>query len=397
MPCLPALDKRRKAILAVLICVPLLLARTKVLFTPLPLYDFMTYWAAGRLFLSRANPYSAAAILAVERSLGWPYAAPLIMLNPPWALPLAALLGFFPFQIAHYAWLAVSLLLEAVSSIALWRYFGGEKRHQWIALALLATFLPAGTAEHMGQITPLILAGLTAFLFSLRYKRDLLAGACLLVLGLKPNLLYLVFLAILLWAIRSKKWSLLFSAVLAYAIAASVSIFFNHHVLEYFRGTFHAALDTSCGVGGVLRCIFGVQYIWLQFLPTPIGVAWFALYWKKHRREWQWEERLPLVLLVSIGTNPYFWGHDFILSIPAFIALAVALSQASDDWLNTTELYFSIQLVIMWLGSHSKPWMATASLLWIVLYHLLIQQNPTKRKIGQKNRGTSSPQGDSVA
>jgi hypothetical protein len=321
----------------------------------------------------------------------------MIMLNPPWTLPFAALLGFLPFQIAHYAWLVVSLSLEAVSSIALWRYFGGEKRYQWIALALLATFLPAGTAEHMGQITPLILVGLTAFLFSLRYHRYWLAGACLLVLGLKPNLLYLVILAIILWTIRSRKWSLILSAVFVYAIAVSVAIIFDHNVLGYFHGTVHAAVDTSCGVGGVLRSIFGVQQVWLQFLPTPIGVAWFALYWKHHCRQWQWEEHLPLVLLVSIGTSPYFWAHDFILAIPAFIALAVMVARNGNDWLNTSELYLSVQLVILWIGSFSKPWMATASLLWIVLYQLLIQEYPIERGIGQKDRGTISPSGDSVA
>jgi hypothetical protein len=310
---------------AFLICLDLLRHRVVLLFTPLPVYDFMTYWASGRLFLAGSNPYSITAIYAVERSIGWSYVQPLVMLNPPWALPIVALLGLLPFHTAHYAWLAVSLILEAVSAIALWRYFGGEKSKQWIALILFVTFLPLGSAEHMGQITPLILAGLTAFLFLLRRQRYVLAGACLLTLGLKPHLLYLVLLALLLWTIQTKRWSLAISAIFTYGSATLAAILFNRNVLGYFHSTVQAAMDTSCGVGGALRSIFGMQHTWLQFLPTAIGTAWFARYWIRNRRGWTWEEHLPLVLLVSLGTAPYSWAHDYILAFPSFIALTVAI------------------------------------------------------------------------
>jgi hypothetical protein len=293
----------------------------------------------------------------------------MVMLNPPWALPFVALLGVPPFRTAHFAWLAVSLVLEAVSAIALWRYFGGEKSKQWIALVLFATFLPLGSAEYMGQITPLILAGLTAFLFLLRRQRYLLAGACLLTLGLKPHLLYLVLLALLLWTIQNKRWSLAIGATCVYAGSTLAAIAFNHNVLDYFHGTVHAAMDTSCGVGGELRAIFGLQHAWLQFLPTAIGTAWFARYWIRNRRRWTWEEHLPLLLLVSLGTAPYAWAHDYILALPSFVALTVAISRTRTDWLVASGLYLVVQnLISNVIGIHSQAWIATASLLWLVLY-----------------------------
>lgn len=365
----PAPFNWRRALPAILICLPILRWRAMLLFTPLPVYDFMTYWAAGRLFLSGSNPYSGTAMFAIERSLSWSYAQPLVLLNPPWALPFAALLGALPFQTAHYAWLVASLTLEAISSVALWRYFGGAKRNQWIALALFATFLPAGSAEHMGQVTPLILAGLAAFLFLLRRRHDVLAGACLLTLGVKPHLLYLVILAILLWAIQARKWSLAISAIFTCASVTIAAVLFNRNVLGYFHGALHAAIDTPCGVGGVLRSIFGIQHAWLQFLPTAIGTAWFALYWMRHRRGWTWEERLPLILLVSIATAPYSWAHDYILALPAYVALTVAISRADADWLIPSGLYLVVQIAIFTVAEpFSKAWMATASLLWLILY-----------------------------
>jgi hypothetical protein len=284
-------------------------------------------------------------------------------------LPFVALLGVPPFRTAHFAWLAVSLVLEAVSSIALWRYFGGEKSKQWIGLVLFVTFLPLGSAEHMGQITPLILAGLTASLFLLRRQRFVFAGACLLTLGLKPHLLYLVLLALLLWTIQNKRWSLAVSAIFFYASSTLAVIAFNHNVLDYFHGTVHAALDTSCGVGGVLRSIFGLQHAWLQFLPTAVGTAWFARYWIRNRRRWTWEEHLPLLLLVSLGTAPYSWAHDYILALPSFVALTVAISRTRTDWLVASGLYLVVQYFISnEAGLLSNAWMAAASLLWLVLY-----------------------------
>jgi hypothetical protein len=356
---------------AILICLDLLRHRVVLLFTPLPVYDFMTYWASGRLFLAGSNPYSITAMYAVERSIGWSYVQPLVMLNPPWALPIVALLGLLPFHTAHLVWLAVSLILEAVSAIALWRYFGGEKKMQWIALVLFVTFLPLGSAEHMGQITPLILAGLTAFLFLLRRQRYVLAGVCLLTLGLKPHLLYLVLLALLLWTIQTKRWALASSAIFTYGSATLAAILFNRNVLGYFHGTVQAAVDTSCGVGGTLRSIFGMQHTWLQFLPTAIGTAWFASYWIRNRRGWTWEEHLPLVLLVSLSTAPYSWAHDYILAFPSFIALTVAISRTRTDWLIASALLLVVQIEIYSLiDPTSKAWLATASLLWLVLYKI---------------------------
>lgn len=357
-----------RPLFALLLCLPLLLLRVRILLTPLPLYDFIIYWTSGRLFLSGSDPYSSNAVLGIERSLGWPYPQPMIMFLPPWSLPFPALIALMPFQVAHYAWLTATLVVEVVCSIALWRYFGGNKKHQAIALVILATYAAAGTAEHMGQVTPLILAGLTAFLFAVRQRRSLLAGVCILTLGLKPHLLVLVILAIVLWAIQRRQLFFALSAIVPSAIIALSVVGFNRNVMGYYHDTVHQAIGVSCGVGGVLRSFFGEQRAWLSFLPMVFGVAWFASYWSRNQRRWSWEDHLPMVLLVSLSTAPYFWAHDFILALPALIAFAVKVERARVNWFAPTAVYLGIQLVIVDAGIFSKAWMATASLLWVVFY-----------------------------
>ena len=123
-------------------------------------------------------------------------------------------------------------------------------------------------------------------------------------------------------------------------------------VLGYFRGTVQAAVDTDCAVGGGLRGIFGVQHVWLQFLPSVVGVLWFAFYWKRHRNAWVWEKHLPLLLLVSIGSASYFWVHDFVIAIPALIALAIQVDRAR-VWHIVTVTYLMVQVVTpeLWTAS----------------------------------------------
>lgn len=368
----PFLAGWREALPVGLICLPLLWLRLQLLFTPLPLFDFMSYWVAGRFYLAGLNPYSPAAMWPIEKALGWT-GPPLVMLNPPWSLVFVAPLGLVSFQVAHYVCLVLSLALETASFLLLWRYFGGEKSKQWIALAIFATLLPAGVAEHAGQVTPLMLAGLTAFLYSLRHQRYLLAGACLLPLGLKPHLLWLALLAIVLWAAQNKRWILFVGAIATYATATLAALAYNHNVLGYLHGsTASAAMVTVCGVGGALRSVFGFQHGWLQFLPMAVGLPWFANYWLRNHPTWSWEQHLPMLLLVSIGTAPYFWAHDFILAVPALISLAVAFSRTRTNWAGVAALYLVAQIVISEASviTGSKAWMATASLVWIILYKM---------------------------
>jgi hypothetical protein len=113
-----------------------------------------------------------------------------------------------------------------------------------------------------------------------------------------------------------------------------------------------------------------------------VGIPWFARYWIKHRGTWSWEQHLPMLLLVSIATAPYFWAHDFILAVPALISLAVAFSRTRTNWIGVSALYLVAQLAISEASviSGSKAWMATASLVWILLYKMgtasLAKQHP---------------------
>ena len=82
------------------------------------------------------------------------------MLNPPWALPFVALLGSTAIPDGAFC-LAGKLpwSLERSPPSPYGGTLAARRAEQWIGLVLFVTFLPLGSAEHMGQITLLVWRG----------------------------------------------------------------------------------------------------------------------------------------------------------------------------------------------------------------------------------------------
>lgn len=347
---------------------PLLLLSTLLFRMPQPLNDFDSYWAAGHLFLGGLHPYSITQMMHLEQQIGSKRSDPMIMLCPPWTLPLFALEGGLSFHLAHLLWLATSIVLDLLSALGLWLYFGGSRRGSWIALVIVATFIPLSGTEYLGQISPLILFCLTAFLLLTQRQRYFLAGMCLFGLGIKPHLTYLVFLAVLAWILRERRWAVLAGALTISSACMLGAVMYNPLSLDYFHNGFHVAIGNVSAIGGVLRSIFGMQRRWLQFLPSVLGAGWLFWYLRRHRSDWNWQRDFPLLILVSVSTAAYGWYIDFILILPALIAIAARGAYRSGVAIFC---YAAIQFMIVnafLLPGPNVAWVFTLGLLWIPLY-----------------------------
>jgi len=176
----------------------------------------------------------------------------------------------------------------------------------------------------MGQIGPFLLLGIAGFLRFERDRRDGLAGAWLALIAIKPHLLYLVWLALLLWAVRTRRWRAPAGAALALLAAAAVALIVNPRVIgQYLAAT---AADSPLvwatpTFGSLLRLIFGFDVTWLQFVPPAAGGIWLALYWRRHAAAWGWPAHMPLLLLVSTTTAAFGWSFDLVVLLPAILAV----------------------------------------------------------------------------
>lgn len=306
---------------AVILC--LVIVESLLMFPQLKHNDFDQYWAGARLFLRHGNPYDPSALYALEKAAGSSAPRVIMLMTPPWTMPLIAPLGFFSYPMAHVLWFAAGLLMLIASAEILWACYGGPATPSWMPLVLAATFVPNLSALIDGQILPLILFSLAGFLALAKRQHPALLGFSLLGLAIKPHLTYLVTIAIVLWLIEQRRWATMAwcAAGLLGLCAATWAV--APAALSGYRA---AGLETSVvvsGFGGLLRQRFGMQHYWLQFTPIIPGLLWFAWY-RRRLAGWDWERHLPVLLLASITMCAYGWWYDQALLTVALIPGALA-------------------------------------------------------------------------
>jgi hypothetical protein len=291
--------------------------------------DFVEYWSAARLNLAGGNPYGSDELFALQRDYGCPEDRPVMMYNPPWTLPFVMPFGALDYGTGRLAWLLLSLGLVLVCAGAAWRLLGGPADRRRLAWVLALTFFPTLIALRMGQIAPLMLAGLVGFLYFVRQGRGWAAGLALVPALVKPQLFHLLGLALLLWAVRERRWSVLAGSAVGLAATTGLALLPNPHALAQYADvmTHHPPAEClSPTLGAVLRAALGRERFWLQFLPPLLGVAWLVPHWLRHRRTWDWQQQLPLVVLVSLLTTSYgAWAFDLVVLLLPVLGTAAAL------------------------------------------------------------------------
>lgn len=318
-----------------------------------PVNDFTFYWYAARQFVSGLNPYVPAP--------GRGY----VMFSPPWSLPLIAPLGWMPLNVAQIVWTLVSALLFGIALVWLWEMYGDGKRPVLAAL-LVGSFTPVAVSFVMGQLAAVLLFALAGFL---RYesKRPYLAGAFLVLFGLKPHLIFLVWPAMVLCALLLKRWKPLvgFLALLVlgslFVSLARPGVWFEWWSM--FRSQ-HAAIYETPTLGTVLRHVSGWDA--LQYVPLLFALAWFSGFVPKFEH-FSWRENGPMLVFVSLLTAPYAWYTDQVLLIPVLFTSAIAAAKSRRTWLLIS--YLATNLVgVRLVFEHRILVYAFIPWVWLELY-----------------------------
>ncbi|MBL8795805.1 MAG: DUF2029 domain-containing protein [Planctomycetia bacterium] len=299
----------------------------------LPIEDFVEYWAAGRLHLQGGDPYAIEQLLPLQHQAGrTDLVYPIQMFNPPWTLPLVVPFGLLPARPAHLLWLCLQLAAVVWSADRLWLLFGGAPEQRFVAWLIALGFAPTLITLRMGQISGWLLFSVAAFLVCQRRGQDFLSGAALSLASIKPHLLWLVAVAVLVWAVRERRWPVLRGGLGALAAATGAALACNSDVWRQYGDMLREhppKASLSPTIGGWLRDYLGADLFWLQFLPLALGLAWFAWHWMRQREVWDWTEQLPLLLLVSCLTASYGgWPFDLVVLLVPVIQVAVWAVQA---------------------------------------------------------------------
>jgi hypothetical protein len=345
---------------------------------PLLMNDFVEYWAAARLVLSGGNPYDPAQMLAVERSVGFAGAHPLLMLNPPPVLTLVLPFGAMPYRQAALFWLVVNTVALLWSVYLLWDLAGGSIRSSWIAFFSGLLFVPSLFALLMGQISIFILLGLVLFLRFVNRDRMIAAGAASTLLLIKPHVVFLVGAAIVAWWIRVRDRDFLRGAAIAALLCLTPlvldpAIYTRYLEMGRVEPMWHFSTST---LGTMLRIATGdPSRFGFQFLPMFLGFAYLATRLRRYRgSQWNWEREMPALVTVSVATAAYGWVFDqVVLLVAATPMLAIALRSGVSARVVTLIFWLLITVVsfeqaIRSVNSFWYFWMPHAFLIALLLF-----------------------------
>jgi hypothetical protein len=299
----------------------------------LPLYDYVAFWAAGKLNAAGEDPYDPARLEALQREAEPGRDSVLVMWPAPWGLTLLEPFVRLGPHAGHLLWQLAQLgaLLAAVE--ILWRLDGGDPRRRCVAWLLAFTYVPCYFLLVTGQFGAVILLGFSGFLCFLRRGREAAAGACLALAAVKPQLTFLFWIALALWAVEERRWRVAAGGVLAVLALLALPLRENPHLPAHYWDALTRRTQThshnSPVAGTALRLLLAPGSFRLQFVPLVPGVLWLAWYWRRHRRGWDWQERLPALLFASFLAAPYgAWPFDLVVLLVPLTGAAARLANA---------------------------------------------------------------------
>jgi hypothetical protein len=348
-----------------------------------PLYDYVNYWSAGKLNFQGNNPYDLDQLLDLQHQAGWTEDWVIPTWYPPWALPLLMPMGLLAYSASRFLWFLISICILVFAIAQSWKLYQGSPRQVWVGLLVGVLFTPTLISLMLGQAQPWILLGVMGFLLYTKTPGyTWLAGLSAGLIGIKPQLLILFWIALLFWSIQQRKWQALAGSAAAIFTGLIIAFLFNPNVImEYIQSIqssppFYLATPT---LGYFLRAIFGFEKTWLQFVPTFIGVVWFLVYWQKKGSSWDWQQEMPILMFASIITAPFTWSHDQMILTPALMQATILLLLSEKRGKTSLILFVFILANIANLVLHKvadETWTIWLAPLLLICYWISLSHQP---------------------
>jgi hypothetical protein len=283
--------------------------------------DFVSYWAAAHQLAHHANPYDAAAILQIERSVGFDaHFQVVIMRNAPSALLLVLPLSLFGMKAGANLVPSLARMPNSVSADALGHAWSPEKLS-----ALSRLFFRARARMRACRANCSVCSARLVLFLRFHRTQPFLAGVSLWLCALKPHLFLPFGVVLLVWIVVTKSYRMLIGAGVSLAASCIIPYFLDPLAwAQYARMMKTSGIDAEfipC-LSIVLRLGLSRHSIWLQYAPAAVGCAWALCYFWKYRLTWDWMEYGGLLTVVSILVAPYAWFTDEAILIPALLYAA---------------------------------------------------------------------------
>lgn len=329
--------------------------------------DFAEYWSAFQLFVENKNPYSPALMLETQRVFG-PRTEPMMMWNPPWLLALFSPLLAFDFTSSAKVWSVanvVAYLSAAVITLASTETVQ-KKRIQLLATCALFTlcFPPIWMCLKLGQIAGFLTFGLSLFIFGIKHQKRVPLGLSFLLLSLKPHLFILLCAFLVWWVVREKRLTwiipslspLLGLIVLTGFIAPNsltswIAVINNQ---ESITGVLSPNRRVTASLLSIASKIVSPDDSQLRLLTlrllTILSVPVMFFYLRKSRGPTLTDERISLIIALSVALSPFSWFFDHAVLLVPLILICNAVVQVES---RQGVLIISLFSMLIALASYS--------------------------------------------
>ena len=289
--------------------------------------DFLPRWVGAHLWLTEGvNPYDSRVSLAaqemiygrrLDRSVGEDFLYPLP------AMLFFAPFGLLPYPLARALWmtlLEITLPVLALIGVRLTRWKPSP--------ALLAALLLFSVLWYhglrsvvVGQFAVVEALLMAAALLAIQRREDFLAGILLALSVAKPQMAFLLIPFVVVWAGGSRRWVLIASAIVSFAVLIGVSLLLvPAWPLLWLRqvADYPAYTDLGSPVS-ILAGIIPSASQWITIVLTGLLVLYVLWEWAvatpNDDRKFQWAAQLTIVItnLVAFRTAT----TNYVVLLPA--------------------------------------------------------------------------------
>lgn len=300
--------------------------------------DFVCFWSAAKNLVEGKDPYNPLNELREQRDLESAMERSVIDKSyvpyyyPPWFGLLFTALLPFGFPAAKSLYFVLNIML-VITSCFLVRSILKSDRTSTFSITL--AFFPAVISLLLGQSTPIVFFIAVALWHSLERQKDVLAGALIAWLTVKPQLTAFLIVGSLIWVVRQRRWMAVVSFFLTLNLLLAVSsLVLPSWPVLLLRSTVASPLITDkfpwMGTTWllVLRTL-GLRswLLWSFYLALATPLAWSA-FKTAASLESSPKELMASSVLVAFFITPYSQSYDFLLLlIPLHIFLRGGLSE----------------------------------------------------------------------
>jgi hypothetical protein len=357
--------------------------------------DFLAYWSASHLLISGGNPYAHSSISALEQSTTPEIISQgevfLNAWNPPWLLLILAPLGFLSYPIAALVWIFCNTFFIGLALIISWHMCEGIQPSRGILVVFLAGFLFGETISYLaiGQITALVLLGMLLFIWWQDHHSDLLAGAVLLLVTIKPQISYFFLLIVLIWVVRNHRWKV----IEGFVIVALSSLFifgiidpsWVNDYITLLNNMPYSLIYTST-IGSFLASIFHVKIFYLSAIVLLFFIKPILRILEKDG----WFTTMNIVLLLSLPLSPFGFNFDQIVILPSIVQIIAWLWNHKIPTKTTTliigclALFYAFVLAMLSINGLEYYWFFIIPIIFLPIYLFTwkTSQRPQKLSYG---------------